>query len=155
MLCFKGTTTTAIGVRPEADITQIIFIDMKKFKPQFILPAFALFILSCSGGENTKYDAAESTATVPASTNQAQPLNTQTQTGTPAQTVALNPPHGEPNHRCDIQVGAPLNSPATPSLRPVTPSFNPAQGAVAPGTNPPHGQPGHDCAVAVGAPLNK
>ena len=25
--------------------------------------------------------------------------------------VRLNPPHGEPNHRCDIAVGAPLDSP--------------------------------------------
>lgn len=25
--------------------------------------------------------------------------------------IKLNPPHGEPNHRCDIPVGAPLNSP--------------------------------------------
>jgi hypothetical protein len=29
----------------------------------------------------------------------------------------MNPPHGEPNHRCDIAVGAPLNSkPAAPTV---------------------------------------
>lgn len=32
------------------------------------------------------------------------------QTTTTATTPALNPPHGQPNHRCDIPVGAPLNS---------------------------------------------
>lgn len=79
----------------------------------------------------------------------------------------LNPAHGQPGHRCDIEVGAPLNSPATkpgaaatttaPSPISVTqdmPAIN-SNATVAPGTNPPHGQPGHDCAVAVGAPLKK
>jgi hypothetical protein len=33
-------------------------------------------------------------------------------TATPAPTPAgMNPPHGQPGHRCDISVGAPLNSP--------------------------------------------
>lgn len=78
--------------------------------------------------------------------------------------VALNPEHGQPGHRCDIPVGAPLNSPA--GAAPAAPSLNaapammpqqaaPAQPAAATGrVNPPHGQPGHDCAVPVGAPLN-
>jgi len=78
----------------------------------------------------------------------------------------MNPEHGQPGHRCDIAVGAPLNSP--PAAQPAVttaPTFNtqPEQqapvtappAATAPGMNPPHGQPGHDCAVAVGAPLNK
>lgn len=29
----------------------------------------------------------------------------------PAKDSGINPPHGQPNHRCDIPVGAPLNSP--------------------------------------------
>jgi hypothetical protein len=84
-------------------------------------------------------------------------------TGTNA-TAGLNPAHGEPGHRCDIQVGAPLNSaPATigtsagapPTLppAPVFPSGPPVSTAA--GLNPPHGQPGHDCSIAVGAPLKK
>jgi hypothetical protein len=41
----------------------------------------------------------------------------------------MNPPHGEPGHRCDIAVGAPLNSkPAAPTT--VTTSNAPA--AIAP-----------------------
>jgi hypothetical protein len=79
-----------------------------------------------------------------------------------AKTVAagVNPPHGEPGHRCDIEVGAPLNSPAGAKApaqvqQPVT-SPAPASSPAAKGSgriNPAHGQPGHDCAVAVGAPL--
>ena len=45
-------------------------------------------------------------------------------------TEAMNPPHGQPGHRCDIAVGAPLSSPpgtgnAAPVVNPVTtPSGN-------------------------------
>ncbi|ODS88942.1 MAG: hypothetical protein ABS44_06315 [Chryseobacterium sp. SCN 40-13] len=78
----------------------------------------------------------------------------------------MNPPHGEPGHRCDIAVGAPLSSaPAKPAAAPqqtqtITPVSNPAPVAekaatasTAPGMNPPHGEPGHRCDIAVGAPL--
>jgi hypothetical protein len=53
----------------------------------------------------------------------------------------LNPPHGAPGHRCDLQIGAPLNS--KPEIK-----------TTKQGLNPPHGQPGHRCDIAVGAPLN-
>lgn len=97
------------------------------------------------------------------------PVNqTQTQVQTqPAQsgTVALNPAHGQPGHRCDINVGAPLNSkpPALPNANPATtistapPANTNVQNAAQqtlPGMNPAHGQPGHRCDIAVGAPLN-
>ncbi|HLV62367.1 hypothetical protein [Galbibacter sp.] len=55
--------------------------------------------------------------------------------------TGVNPPHGQPGHRCDIAVGAPLggntmlNNDASVTL------------------NPAHGQPGHRCDIAVGAPL--
>ncbi len=87
----------------------------------------------------------------------------------------MNPAHGQPGHRCDIAVGAPLNSapnpsaattptintnpaPATmsPSIVNTSPKINttpPAQ-PVAAGMNPAHGQPGHRCDISVGAPLN-
>ena len=86
-------------------------------------------------------------------------------------TAGLNPAHGQPGHRCDISVGAPLDSkpgtqPSTITSNTIVPSTNtttpppinitpqtPAQ-AVAPGMNPAHGQPGHRCDIAVGAPLN-
>jgi len=92
----------------------------------------------------------------------------------PNVTTMLNPPHGQPNHRCDIAVGAPLNAPvgmnpstqAKPQTQPqmqikpqpqsqpvnTVPQASPVQTTA--GLNPPHGQPNHRCDIAVGAPLN-
>lgn len=79
--------------------------------------------------------------------------------------TGMNPQHGQPGHRCDIAVGAPLNSPVkntTTQASTVTnvPANNteikPSTTAVtkvAPGMNPQHGQPGHRCDIAVGSPL--
>jgi hypothetical protein len=93
---------------------------------------------------------------------------TQTATQTVGQAVTtapgMNPPHGQPGHRCDISVGAPLNSKPAPA-QPTTVSTVPQQPAVTmkevptttktlPGMNPPHGEPGHKCEIAVGAPLD-
>lgn len=75
----------------------------------------------------------------------------------------LNPPHGQPGHRCDINVGAPLNSKpaqqpavtqATVSNPPTIVNTQATPQQTLPGMNPPHGQPGHRCDIAVGAPLN-
>jgi hypothetical protein len=80
---------------------------------------------------------------------------------TPVKTApGMNPPHGQPNHRCDIAVGAPLNSPkaatATAGKASATPAMTVTQTPVktAPGMNPPHGQPGHRCDIGVGEPLS-
>ncbi len=93
----------------------------------------------------------------------------------------MNPPHGQTGHRCDIAVGAPLNSPpgkpaksgANPgqvgftqtSITTPTPTSAPTGNpellktntpiVTAPGMNPPHGQEGHRCDIAVGQPLQK
>jgi hypothetical protein len=93
--------------------------------------------------------------------------------------AGMNPSHGQPGHRCDIAVGAPLNSPApatnttaksspyTVTQSPpatITPAssmtgmpspLDPNIPTTAPGMNPPHGQDGHRCDVAVGAALPK
>ncbi|GGG26778.1 hypothetical protein [Pontibacter amylolyticus] len=112
-----------------------------------LLAAALIGFSACSEDNKTTSTAAQST-TVPASSNAA--------TAAPAGDVALNPEHGQPGHRCDIEVGAPLNLPAQPRLTAPQPTFQPqVSGSVAAGTNPPHGQPGHDCAVPVGAPLPK
>lgn len=75
----------------------------------------------------------------------------------------MNPPHGQPGHRCDIAVGAPLNSQpakaaaATTSAPQQTVTMSqpvPAKTVTAPGMNPPHGEPNHRCDIAVGAPLS-
>ena len=78
----------------------------------------------------------------------------------------MNPPHGQPNHRCDIPVGAPLNSKKaeattvkstdiqTSTTAPIAaPQNNAGSTSVAAGMNPSHGQPGHRCDIPVGAPL--
>lgn len=82
-----------------------------------------------------------------------------------ATTVMLNPPHGQPFHRCDIPVGSPLdNTPTRPApvnrtgtaptlenaARLNNTTVPPAKG---PKLNPPHGQPFHRCDIAVGSPL--
>lgn len=89
----------------------------------------------------------------------------------------MNPPHGQPGHRCDIPVGQPLNgqpAAATPAKQNVNVNGgntiqidpnavspgkisldnNGKQVKTAPGMNPPHGQPGHRCDIPVGQPLN-
>lgn len=142
----------------------------------------AIFI-SC---KETK-DEAE-TETTAAETNTAVTTNTETTAApdTPVSNAApvaapatstttapgMNPPHGQPGHRCEIPVGAPLNSqpsntgtapmmqqPAQqPAAKPqsfMQPSAAQQTATTAPGMNPPHGQPGHRCDVAVGAPLPK
>lgn len=96
--------------------------------------------------------------------------------------VVINPPHGQPGHRCDIPVGAPLNSSPVNSTRQITgnPSTNSSSNIATNPTsptldnarrlnssqprnttsvknsgkiNPPHGQPFHRCDIPVGSPL--
>lgn len=146
------------------------------------LLAISLFMTSCKKELEPQESAApaEAVATDPAAvsadgqipvtaqpqTVQAQPQQIQPQAATTT-APGMNPPHGQPGHRCDIAVGAPLNSPpgqqpAAPQPQPtataapatVTPVNN-ADIVTAPGMNPPHGQPGHRCDIAVGQPLPK
>lgn len=130
----------------------------------FSLVLAALAFASCQSSDNSSsgpspdYPAATNQTPVtdadpdgsPASTITAQP-----QMPAATNTVALNPPHGMPGHRCDIEVGAPLNAPAGGAPAPVImqngPAANPSGGSVR--LNPAHGQPGHDCSIPVGQPL--
>ncbi|WP_264564573.1 hypothetical protein [Flavobacterium sp. N3904] len=94
--------------------------------------------------------------------NTSNQIQTQTQTVAAPVKVAkgMNPSHGQPGHRCDIPVGAPLNSPvATNSTTPQVvstsgQSVTTTTVTTAKGMNPPHGQPGHRCDIPVGSPLN-
>ena len=64
----------------------------------------------------------------------------------------LNPKHGEPGHRCDIAIGAPLDSKPTQVVT-TQPAVKQTVGVkTGKGLNPPHGQPNHRCDLAVGAP---
>jgi len=107
-----------------------------------------------------------STPTAPANIPSARPNNSPT---APIITSGrMNPSHGQPGHRCDIAVGAPLPASAAPILNtaPITaPVVNSQANAttatqpqsvasVAKGLNPPHGQPGHRCDIPVGQPLS-
>ena len=147
------------------------------------------FLWSCEGKQTVKTEdssvisevvSADSSTTISSDSNVTEAVND----GATAQSApvantgqkpALNPPHGEPYHRCDIQVGAPIDSPAP--LQSVAPqvatqpqqnSFNttPIQPSAAPATsvtssavgpkpalNPAHGEPHHRCDLQVGAPL--
>ena len=125
----------------------------------------------------------ENTTSVPqavAPPSQPQTVNpNQVVTQNPANAKGLNTAHGQAGHRCDIAVGAPLNSPikkapistgkpatitqrnnavntsanAVPAILKSNTTTTPV--VTAPGMNPPHGQEGHKCDVAVGAPLPK
>ncbi len=119
-------------------------------------------------------DAAPAATATPAGSATVTPVATQapgTQAAPTTTAPGMNPPHGQPGHRCEIPVGAPLNSqpqakpaaatPTQPTPAPANfspPAAKPAPApavATAPGMNPPHGQPGHTCSVPVGAPLPK
>lgn len=126
-----------------------------------ILPVLAAVLLfTACNNQDTAND-----VPLPAATNTAAPSG-----------VMLNPAHGMPGHRCDIAVGAPLNTPAANVVQPFTPppiaqptapvtNPNPLPHAsatmppqqTAPGfsgkPNPEHGLPGHRCDLDVGAIL--
>lgn len=121
-------------------------------------------------GNQMKSEAAIKQAPQP-TTSMTSPSTTVTSSSQAVATAeGKNPAHGQPMHRCDIPVGAPLNSPrATTTSKPAVqqqaqsvsvPIQVPAAPAVATtptpeGMNPPHGQTNHRCDLAVGAPLPK
>ncbi|MDZ4793823.1 MAG: hypothetical protein SGI83_06050 [Bacteroidota bacterium] len=166
-----------------------------------VISGFALLLfVSCGSSENKETKAEtpavnndmNTSATQPASnsvistapaattkvvptTNSIPVINTPPVTTTNSNEAGLNPAHGQPGHRCDISVGAPLNSaprstttptvsttttaPATltPSIVNTSPQVVTTPTTVQPvaaGMNPAHGQPGHRCDITVGAPLN-
>lgn len=93
--------------------------------------------------------------------NEANPAQTEAESTNANTTAKLNPEHGQPGHRCEIPVGAPLDQAAgnTTTIQtppPVSTGVSPVwSSGAAPVKNPPHGQPGHDCAVPVGADLKQ
>lgn len=140
-------------------ITSLVFVSCKKeLEPQQNTPTSELVALGLAK-DTAK---TKSVIEMPAG-SQNVAVNT-----APANSGPVNPAHGAPGHRCDIPVGAPLNSPAakpqattaqqgqttqvTPGQQVVTTTVAPAK--VAKGMNPAHGQPGHRCDIPVGAPLN-
>ena len=157
------------------------------------LIAFPLiFAMSCNGpvkneSEQSSESLYQEQSQQPEETPQAEALAEGSEQASVASPAAqddapplLNPPHGQPYHRCDIPVGSPLptnGSPqatasqaATPAPATVDRSMIPTvenanringtpgrQATAASGTpprlNPPHGQPFHRCDIPVGSPL--
>ncbi|MCP1997505.1 hypothetical protein [Flavobacterium sp. HSC-61S13] len=141
---------------------------MKKYA--FIAIASVAFLTSCN---DTKKEAVteDPTATETPVTNAAPAGHSEHDGhdhGTTQQAEGMNPEHGQPGHRCDIPVGAPLNSPAATQPNAAATSApaqaqqpflvnDGAKGATSAATgnlNPEHGQPGHRCDIAVGQPLS-
>lgn len=116
----------------------------------------------------------EASENIPANAGTSNPNQAQTSNSTVK--PALNPAHGEPFHRCDISVGAPIDSapqqaapqqvsapqmqtnnssfntnPISPSVS--APSSAPQALGPKPALNPAHGEPHHRCDLQVGAPL--
>lgn len=123
---------------------------MKKLN-LFVLAIGLALAVSCTDKEKSEE-----------ASNEATPAATETSTEAASSEIKVNPAHGQPGHRCDLPVGAPLNgtnpgstaNPTPTSQLPST-SVSPIRVDQTPSVNPPHGEPGHDCAVPVGAPLNK
>jgi len=92
---------------------------------------------------------------------EATPANSKIETtDNPKTTAALNPVHGQPGHRCDLPVGAPLDQAASTQIQQtstINTNVSPVrvQNGGTPNINPPHGQPGHDCSKPVGSDLNQ
>jgi len=127
------------------------------------ITALALFmVMSCSGpvknesGQSSNVLVQDQEQPQDASVNEETPPvvpaqeSNQTAAGQDETQVMLNPPHGEPYHRCDIPVGSPL-----PGVAPVASSNQPRAEQVEPQVmlNPPHGEPFHRCDIPVGSPL--
>ncbi len=144
---------------------------MKPIKFIPVVMAITLFSACGSEDENATPEVPASSTANPSVTTPA-PATGVAPTAPANTNIALNPAHGQPGHRCDIAVGAPLNSPpgksapAPSAPAQVTPApagpatdLTPSKGVLntggsANGLNPAHGQPGHRCDIAVGAPLN-
>lgn len=122
---------------------------------QAAMPSGANATLPQPVNQGTGIKTVPATVSAQPTTINAQPVAQQTAATAPG----MNPPHGQPGHRCDIPVGSPLNSKpqTTAPAGTLTTTTTPAPASsqpTAPGMNPPHGQPGHRCDIPVGSPLN-
>ncbi|MFT5237357.1 MAG: hypothetical protein ACI9M9_000949 [Flavobacteriaceae bacterium] len=109
-----------------------------------------LLVYSCR--ENPKTD--DKTTTIQTETTA--PVKKSATPVKSADNIVMNPAHGQPGHRCDISVGAPLNSTPTPvkTNSQTSDVVLDSGGALPKGSiNPAHGQPGHRCDVSVGEVL--
>lgn len=126
-------------------------IVLKKICFGIALFGFLVFT-SCKDAEKAEASATSETETAAETTN---PVEAEAENSEAGDAIALNPAHGLPNHRCDIPVGAPLNSAKgiEPTSTNTSSNISPLRIDQTPKINPPHGEPGHSCSIPVGAPL--
>lgn len=119
------------------------------FTNRIITVLLILFSLGVIG--SCKEDPKKNESTTKTTTN-ATPNSSEDNSSDSKGEIALNPAHGQPGHRCEIPVGAPLDSsPAKSSDK--AQSGSPVINSGDVKLNPAHGQPGHRCDIKVGDPL--
>ncbi|YBV31198.1 hypothetical protein ACKVMI_09960 [Paenimyroides ceti] len=94
----------------------------------FLAIAGVLSLASCNKTASEPAKETENTATTPVAETPATPSSTDSGQKTAESGVKLNPPHGEPGHRCEIPVGAPLDSQPSTAV-PTQQNQTPAQPA--------------------------
>ncbi|WP_433765156.1 hypothetical protein [Flavobacterium ginsenosidimutans] len=177
----KDTTKAAPVVQNPAANPNTVLSDTKGINPAHGQPGHRCDIAVGAPLNSAPPQQGQVTAQAGQTVKVSQPQVVTTTTTTPVKVAkGMNPPHGQPGHRCDIPVGAPLNSPkatatttasntaqsgtVTQNFTVTPPASNPVPALlstennevkVADGMNPPHGKPGHRCDIAVGAPLPK
>ena len=130
---------------------------------QNLKPGETFPLMLANPGKNNSTVSSVPVQTVPVQTAPVPKPTTAPTKSTTSSATGLNPAHGQPNHRCDVPVGSPLNS--KPTSKPTIPAqaVIPAAGPVKVNAtisaglklNPAHGQPGHDCSIKVGEPLKQ
>lgn len=142
---------------------------IKSIRKALFIPFVMAGLLFVSCQDKDKKDTATEEAQAPTEMTleqKKQQLNMAAPSSAPANVAAnggINPPHGQPGHRCDIPVGAPLDGSGNGKSMTITPTPAPTPPpapqpvnttTLASGTpNPAHGEPGHRCDVKVGDPL--
>ena len=128
----------------------------------YLIPIFftSLFFISCQDAKETNTEGADTVpeATLEQKMQQLESVAPASNSNSAPTMNGANPPHGQPGHRCDIAVGAPLDGSsavkASPvQVNPVQTQSSPTSGSTGAGLNPAHGQPGHRCDIKVGDPL--
>ena len=181
----KDTAKAQTAVQMPATNPNTVLSDTKGLNPAHGQPGHRCDI-AVGAPLNSAPTQTQTTTTQPGQTVQVNPnqknVVTTTTVAAPVKVgKGMNPSHGQPGHRCDIPVGAPLNSPVAkpvaaapqggtvektftvtpPANNPAVPALLSTENAnaktvtTAEGMNPIHGQPGHRCDIAVGAPLPK
>ncbi len=130
---------------------KVLFLN-KNLSVVYSFLLITILLVSCNNSKPVERIPAEQIAAEPAEPLPEPAPKTVTSNGN----LAINPAHGEPGHRCDIQVGAPLPGAATtvnPAIFEASQQTAPTQQAVSSNLNPAHGEPGHRCDIPVGSPL--